>query len=170
EATGSNVAAYGAIAIAGWTGRAADTAKLIEASIREFQRRGEGMGFTVAYWVDAVLHNGLGRYEEAFAAAEQASSRPEQLGLWAWGLVELVEAAARLGQRERAEDALDQLVQTTRPAATPWALGVEARCRALLGGPDAESFYREALDHLSDTGVRIEQARARLVYGEWLRR
>ncbi len=170
ETTGSNIALYDELGVAGWSGQAAETAKLIETCIPEFHRRGEGMGLTIAYWVDAVLHNGLGRYEVARVAAEQASSRPEQLGLAGWGLVELVEAAARLGLRVRAEDALERLVQTTRPAATPWALGVEARCRALLGGPDAEAFYLEALDHLSGTGVRVEQARTRLVYGEWLRR
>jgi DNA-binding CsgD family transcriptional regulator len=86
-------------------------------------------------------------------------------------LVELIEAAARSGKPELAADALGQLSQTTRASATDWALGIEARCRALLSeGDAAERLYREAIERLARTRIRVELARAQLVYGEWLRR
>jgi DNA-binding CsgD family transcriptional regulator len=117
-----------------------------------------------------VLYNGLGRYEDALAPAQQAAEHPEELP-FAWGLVELIEAANRTGKGTRATDALQRLSETTRPSGTDWALGIEARSRALLSdGDTAERLYREAIDRLGHTRVRVEFARAHLLYGEWLRR
>jgi DNA-binding CsgD family transcriptional regulator len=133
--------------------------------------RGEGIGITVTEWANAVLGNGLGRYDEALAAAERASRHSGGLGLAAWSLVELIEAAARTGQTERAAVALRRLAEATRAAGTDWALGLEARSRALLSsGESAERLYREAIQRLGRTRVRAELARAHLLYGEWLRR
>ena len=85
-------------------------------------------------------------------------------------LPELIEAAARSGQPARAAEALDRLAETTRVAGTDWALGTETRLRALLSKTaDDEDLYREAIGRLGRTGLRIELARARLLYGEWLR-
>ncbi|NUP65755.1 MAG: LuxR family transcriptional regulator, partial [Nonomuraea sp.] len=73
-------------------------------------------------------------------------------------------------ERELAARAFEQLATTTRASGTDWALGVEARCRALLSqGEDADSRYREAIDRLGRTRMRADLARAHLVYGEWLR-
>jgi tetratricopeptide (TPR) repeat protein len=129
------------------------------------------MGLAIIRWASALLYNGLGRYEEALAAAQQASAYPQELLFSAWGLVELIEAAARSGKAELAADALRQLSQRTAASGTDWALGVEARSRALLSeGECAELLYREALERLERTRVRVELARAHLLYGEWLRR
>jgi DNA-binding NarL/FixJ family response regulator len=88
-----------------------------------------------------------------------------------WALPELIEAYARGGDTVRAGDALERLAETTQPCATEVALGMEARCRALLSeGADADQLFREAIDRLSRTRVRTELARAHLLYGEWLRR
>jgi DNA-binding CsgD family transcriptional regulator len=88
-----------------------------------------------------------------------------------WALPELVEAAARAGDAELACDALERLAETTQPCGTDFALGIEARCRALVSdGADAEELYREAIERLSRTRLRPELARAHLLYGEWLRR
>ena len=118
-----------------------------------------------------MLYNGLGRYDEALAAAEQGSEYPDELGLATWSMVELIEAAARTGQPERATGALRRLVESTSAAGTDWALGIEARSRALLGGGElADRLYREAIQRLGRTRIRAELARAHLLYGEWLRR
>jgi DNA-binding CsgD family transcriptional regulator len=122
-------------------------------------------------WASALLYNGLGRYEEALAAAQQASENPHELLFSAWGLVELIEAAVRSGTPDPAADALQRLSDATRASGTDWALGVEARSRALLSDNEAaELLYREAIERLGRTRVRAELARSHLVYGEWLRR
>ena len=88
-----------------------------------------------------------------------------------WALPELVEAATRAGDAELARDALERLAETTQPAGTDFALGIEARCRALLSdGAAADDLYREAIERLGRTRLRPELARAHLLYGEWLRR
>jgi DNA-binding CsgD family transcriptional regulator len=88
-----------------------------------------------------------------------------------WALPELIEAASRTGQTRLADDALGQLAEAVSIGHTDWAQGIYARSRALLSnGEDAERCYREAADRLSRTGFRPELARARLLYGEWLRR
>ena len=117
-----------------------------------------------------VLYNSVGRYEDALDAAQRAGEHAEELP-FAWGLVELIEAATRSGKAARATDALQRVSETTRASGTDWALGIEARSRALLSdGEAAERLYREAIDRLGHTRVRWALARAHLLYGEWLRR
>ena len=171
EATGSSIAPYGAVALVAFRGREAEASERIEAARVEVLRRGEGAGLTFVLWASAVLYNGLGRYEDALAAAVQAREDSNAAWFRTWGLVELVEAAARCGKRELAVDALDRLSQTTAASGTDWALGVEARSRALVTeGDAAEPLYRQAIEALERTPVRVELARAHLLYGEWLRR
>jgi DNA-binding CsgD family transcriptional regulator len=105
------------------------------------------------------------------AAAEQASAYPLELLYPTWGLVELIEAAVRNGKREPAIEALDRLSDHTRASGTDWALGIEARSRALLSDNEAaERLYLEAIEQLGRTRIRVELARVHLLYGEWLRR
>jgi DNA-binding CsgD family transcriptional regulator len=171
EATGSQIVPYGAVGLAAWQGREAQATELFEASMKEALRQGDGVGLTAVAWARAQLYNSLGRYEEALAAAEQASAHPQELFFSTWGLVELIEAAARSGKRQRAADAFQRLTESTRACGTDWALGVEARSRALLSdGEVAERLYRESIDRLGHTRVRGALARAHLLYGEWLRR
>jgi DNA-binding CsgD family transcriptional regulator len=171
EATGSQLAPYGALGLAAWQGREAEASKLFDASSNEVVQRGEGVGLTAIQWANAVLYNGLGRYEDALAAAEQAGEQPEELLFSTWGLAELIEAATRSGKSDRAAEALPRLSEITRASGTEWALGIEARSRALLSESEsAEELYREAIERLGRTRVRVELARAHLLYGEWLRR
>jgi DNA-binding CsgD family transcriptional regulator len=171
EATGSRLPPYGAIAPAAWQGREAEATALIRTARGELDPRGEGMGLTLIEHATAMLYNALGRYREACEAAQRGAAYPQELAFSAWSLVLLVEAAARSDQSALARAALEQLVQTTGPSGTDWALGVEARSRALVSDDgDAERFYRDAIDHLARTRVRMELARAHLLYGEWLRR
>jgi DNA-binding CsgD family transcriptional regulator len=128
-------------------------------------------GPAMVQWASALLYNGLGRYEEALVAAQQASENPLEVLFSTWGLVELIEAAVRSGKPEPGGDALRRLSDHTRASGTDWALGVEARCRALLTeGEAAEALYREGIERLARTRLRVELARAHLLYGEWLRR
>jgi DNA-binding CsgD family transcriptional regulator len=115
-----------------------------------------------------VLCNGLGQYDEGLEAAILATGYPYDLAAQNRGLPELVEAATRRGRTDLAADALDRLSERTKASGGDWALGVEARCRALLAGD--EDLYREAVERLRRTRLRAELARAHLVYGEWLRR
>ena len=161
---------YAALQIAAWQGDEAAATALIEDSVPRARRRGEGLALACIDWATAVLYNGLGRYEKALAAAERASEHPQEL--WStFILPELIEAAVRSGQTARAAAALDLLAATTRAASTDWALGTQARSRALLTRDEAaEDLYREAIDRLGRSGLRVELARADLLYGEWPRR
>ena len=115
--------------------------------------------------------NGLGRYEEALAAATAASDDTPELFVAAWALSELIEAATRTGEIELAARALAKLVEQSQAGDSDWALGIRARSRALVReGEAAEPLYREAIDRLSRTRLRPELARSHLLYGEWLRR
>jgi DNA-binding CsgD family transcriptional regulator len=171
EATGMSLAPYAALALAARRGRHDEAAALIEATTREVSERGEGRAIVFADWSSAVLNNGLGNYQEAMTAAQRAIESPELGNIPRLALVELIEAAARSGRSDIAADALRRLTIATGASGTDWALGVEARSRALLTeGGAAERLYREAIERLDRTRVRAELARAHLLYGEWLRR
>lgn len=119
----------------------------------------------------AWLDNGRCRFEEAFEVAEQGAQYPDELGLATWSVVELIEAAVRSGRTDRAKAAVASLGAVTLASTSDWVLGIVARCRALVSeGEEAEDFYEEAVQRLGRTGVPVELARARLLYGEWLRR
>jgi DNA-binding CsgD family transcriptional regulator/tetratricopeptide (TPR) repeat protein len=170
-ATGVDFASYGAMNVAAWRGDEDTASGLIQSILREVPARGEGMGFAAAEWANAVLHNGLGRYQEALAAAQRAAQSPWVLGLSNWALVELVEAAARTGAHKMAADSYRRLADLTGASGTDWALGLEARSHAMVSeGDEAEGFYRESIARLGRTRIRAELARAHLLYGEWLRR
>ena len=173
EATGSRIVPYGALALvlAAFRGREAEAAELIEAATRDVVRRGEGLGLTGAHWATAVLCNGHSRYEAALAAARQAVADPDEVWFWNWAMVELIEAATRSGAPRLAFDAFERLSKSTRAGGTEWAIGIEARSRALVSdGEDAQAFYRQAIEALGRTPLRVDLARAHLLYGEWLRR
>jgi DNA-binding CsgD family transcriptional regulator len=171
DVTGSRVSSPAEWGLAAFRSGNADAVALIAAAIDEANGRGEGLAIALAEWANAVLNNSLGNYEQAMQAAQRGSACPLEMTIPRWAAVELVEAAVRSGHREVASDALDQLVETTTPAGTDWARGVEARSRALLAdGETAERFYLESIACLGRTRVRTELARAHLPYGEWLRR
>jgi len=171
EVIGSSIAPYGALSLAAFRGREADVSHLAKTTIEDVERRGEGEGLSFVYWARAVLYNGLGRYEHALAAARQATSYPPSLWFGNWALAELIEAATRAGVPRRADGALQRLSEIARACGTDWALGIEARSRALVSdGEAAENRYREAIDRLDRAGLHVDLARAELLYGEWLRR
>jgi len=171
EATGSQVAPYGALVLAGFQGRDAEAAGFFDATIEAFTAGGQGTAVQYVRWARAVLLNGLGRYQEAAVAAKAASDDTPELFVSVWAAIELLEAASRCGEEGLARGALERIVAAAAVAPTDWALGVAARCRALLAdGEDADGLYREAIARLGRTPLRPELARAHLLYGEWLRR
>ena len=167
--TGSRFPPYTLLRLRALQGREGEATAAIASAIEQFG--GQGTTALRAYWAAAVLYNGLARYEEAASAARRATT--DALNHWipTWVLPELVEAAARGGDAGLARDALDRLAKTTGPCGTEFALGIEARCRALLShGAAAGELYREAIERLRRTRLGPEIARAHLLYGEWLRR
>ncbi|TDY09058.1 LuxR family transcriptional regulator [Mycolicibacterium litorale] len=161
---------YHALLLAAWRGMGAEAAGVIEAAADSAVARGEGRLLGVTKYASAVLYNGLSRYEEALAAAREGCEY-EDLGVYGWCLYEVVEAAARLGERTVAADALRHLEERAGASGTDWGLGAMASARALLADDThAESLFEEAVDRLNRTRIVVHQARTHLAYGEWLRR
>jgi DNA-binding CsgD family transcriptional regulator len=171
EATGSQLALRTSIVLANWRGRDPEAAGLIEGHRQDVLQRGEGLWLSANDWGSAIRYNGLGRYEDALAAAERAADAARGLGPPILLLAELIEAAARSGQAERARGPLAELAEIAQAAGTEWALGTHARAAAMLAeGAAVERLYREAIERLSHVKTRATLARAHLLYGEWLRR
>ena len=171
EATGSHLTLRGPIALAIFRGDEAEGLALIESRRQDVLRRGEGFWLASTDWGSAVLYNGLGRYDDALAAAERAAEDPHGLGTPMWLLADLVEAAVHSGNPGRAAGPAALLAEIAEANGTDWALGLDARSRAMLGeGDAAEQLYREAIERLGRTRIPVALGRTQLVYGEWLRR
>jgi DNA-binding CsgD family transcriptional regulator len=171
EATGTRIAPYGALLLAALRGREPDASTLIEATIKDAIAGGVGLAVQYARWTTSVLNNGLGRYEQALAAAQQASDHIPELFLSVWALPEQIEAAVRCRDDRLAAEALERLAESTHTTDADWGRGILQRSQALVSeGEVAERCYREAIERLSRTRLRPELARAHLLYGEWLRR
>jgi DNA-binding CsgD family transcriptional regulator len=170
EATGSKIRPQGTSTLAMWRGREEEALSIVDAIRQDVVRRGEGLWLVSTNWTVAVLYLGLARYEDALAAAERAAEQPQEFGLSTWVWPELIEAAVKSGHPDRAAAPFQHLGEFARASGTDWALGIEARCRALLSdGPDAEAGYRDAVERLGRIRIRVALARAKLLFGEWLR-
>ncbi|MFF9624746.1 ATP-binding protein [Streptomyces griseosporeus] len=161
---------YVDVTLAAWRGEESRTAELAGAALRDAAQRGEGRLATAVEYAQAVLYNGLGRYEEALEACRSVLDLDE-MGFHAWIPAELVEAAVRSGDREAALRVLERLAERTRSSTTDWGAGMELRSRALVcDGAEADALFGEAVARLDRSEGRVHAARARLVHGEWLRR
>ena len=170
EATGNPPVTYAAMLLAAWQGRENAASELIQAAAQMATGSGRGMLAGFAAYASAVLNNGLGRYDAARDAAKPAFER-DHLGFGRLVVAELAEAAARTGDVALVLAMLDWLSERTRATPTEWALGIEARVRALASdGQVADGWYRESVARLGRAGVRAELARSHLLHGEWLRR
>ena len=161
---------YMPLRLAAWRGQEGVAAELFEVMMRGARARGEGCAITAAHYAMAILHNGLGHYDQALDAAQKAADDGE-IATSSWALYELTEAASRSGRMDIARDAADRLWARTGASGTAWAMGTGARTRALVEyGAAGESLHQEALTWLGETRMAAPLARAQLTYGEWLRR
>lgn len=171
EATGSQIAPYGAMLLMAYQGQTAKASHLVGATIEDSVARGEGLGVDLARWTSAILNNGVGRYAEALAVASPASNDAPGLYISTWMLPERIEAAIKTGRTAVAAAALQQFEATANVGDSNWGLAVQMRCRAMLSEGDvADNLYRESIERINRTPIRTEAARAHLLYGEWLRR
>jgi ATP/maltotriose-dependent transcriptional regulator MalT len=168
---------YSSILLDAFRGDAAKALPMIRATIETATKDGQGRIIAVAHYVSAVLYNGLGRHADALNCARRVVEW-DALGYQTLAAAELAEAASREGDTVLLAD-ISSWVRT-RASATPtdWALGISARVQALAGdaggvgdpSDNVDALYRESIDHLDKTALRVELARSHLLYGEWLRR
>lgn len=168
--------AYGLLMVAAWRGDSEQVAGLVDTEAGQTIERGEGQWFTATEWAQAVLANAAGQHGRALVQAERAVAQPDERLFSNWSAVEVVEAAVREGQPDRAAAAAERLSAMAEGCGTDWIRGISARSAALVAGADsggaehADDLYRSGIEHLSRAGLRAEIARTRLLYGEWLRR
>ncbi|WP_326835205.1 AAA family ATPase [Amycolatopsis rhabdoformis] len=170
QATGAPPPRYIEPVLAAYRGQEEHALRLVKASLQSANARGEGRVIPIVQYAAAVLHNSLGQYREALAATDRAVEY-DDIGMYGYGLLERVEAAARCGETSIATEAMEDLVARAEATGTEMALGVAARSRALLAkGEEADRLYRAAIEHLERGKVAVLRARAQLLYGEWLHR
>jgi len=170
ELTGNAFIGIASLSLMAWRGLDAREVELIQTRTRQATVRGEGRTIGGLYYLLALMHNSLGQHQEALASAERGCEH-EDLAMFGFTLVELIEAGARADAPRAAAAALRRLEEQTEASGTEWALGVLARSRALLShGQAADLLYREAIERLQRCRIAVHLARTHLVYGEWLRR
>jgi DNA-binding CsgD family transcriptional regulator len=165
-ATGTSAIAYTEMILTAWRGQEALTAELIAREQREAGARGIGRVAHLATYAQALLNNGIGRYDAACEAARRAFAH-DHLGYAPFVIPEVAEAASRTGDTALLESVVAWMDEH-QPPASEWAAGISARVRALATGEEA--LYQESIERLARTRARVELARSRLLYGEWLRR
>ncbi|HEU5008852.1 MAG TPA: LuxR C-terminal-related transcriptional regulator, partial [Jatrophihabitantaceae bacterium] len=172
DGTGIRTVPYSGQLFAAWKGRKGQALAVISASSAEAERRGEGLGAISTVLSRAVLFNGLGLFDDALAAAQQATASGQELGVLTWAsLIELVTAASHSGRRDVACEAVRRLEVMTQASGTQWAAGMQSLCRAMVSADaSAEKTYLQAVERLAGVRSRGQLARAHLYYGEWLRR
>jgi DNA-binding CsgD family transcriptional regulator len=170
DITGNPPVGYATTLLAALRGADDAASRLITAAREEAWSLGQGRIVNYADYASAVLNNGLARHDVAALAAREAFDRDAVGGYQMMVVSELAEAAARTGDTALVAAAHQRMSERARATPTDWALGIEARLRAMLGGEEAEAAYRESIQHLDRAGLRLELARGHLLYGEWLRR
>jgi DNA-binding CsgD family transcriptional regulator len=149
-----------------------ETCRTRAAQVRDLSAGAQAVALPGADCALALLDLGSGRYQSALERMQAVTAGPArrhpQLLL---AYPDHVEAAVRAGQPGLAARPLAQATAWAGAIGQPWATAVAARCAALTAGDaDAEPLYRRAIAAHEDDGRPFEQARTRLLYGEWLRR
>ena len=170
DITGNPPVGYATTLLAALRGADDAASRLITAARDEAWSLGQGRIVNYADYASAVLNNGLARHDVAALAAREVFDRDAVGGYQMMVVSELAEAASRTGDTALVAAAFQRMSERARATPTDWALGIEARLRAMLGGEQAEAAHRESIQHLDRAGLGLESARGHLLYGEWLRR
>jgi DNA-binding CsgD family transcriptional regulator len=143
--------------------------QLVDAALAGPATHATSAGTPWVHWALGLLDLGRGRPDTALVHLETIFRGPMRYhGSALQSIPDLVEAAVRLGQPQRAAEPLARFSQWARHADTPSTDALIERCHALLDlDGDAERHYLAALK-LHDAS--FEQARTQLLYGAWLRR
>lgn len=169
DAAGTVNLAFAELILAAWRGDAGEVEELRSTLVQRVGRA----EVVAELFATAVLRNGLGDYPAALEAGLTAQAQEQRGSYVVWNLdQELVEAAARTGRPEAAAAAMARLEALARGGRTPWAVAAHLVSQALLD-PESEntdSRYREAIEQFARSDARVYYGRARLTYGEWLRR
>jgi DNA-binding CsgD family transcriptional regulator len=161
---------YSRLLLAAMRGDAVNALPMIESTIDKATENGQGRIVAFAHYVSAVLYNGLGRHAEALDCARKVVEG-DVLGYQTLAASELAEAASRESDTDLLADVSGWVRARANATPTEWALGIAARVQAFdADDADADRLYRESIEHLGKTSLRVELARSRLLYGEWLRR
>ncbi len=140
------------------------------AQIHESTARGQRGPADIGKYIVAVADLFGGDYDAATEAALSVIQDDPAFTAEA-AMPELIEAATRAGNREVAATGYKTLSERALTAGTPWALGLRARCEALLDESEhAEDTYLESISQLARCRVAVDLARTHLLYGQWLRR
>jgi DNA-binding CsgD family transcriptional regulator len=170
EASGNPRIGWSAMTLAGFRGQERQANELVAVMSDSETIRDRGRIGSLGSYARAVLYNGLVRYDEALTAAREVFDH-DILGYKTLIVGELAEAALHCEDRPRLRLAADWLAERVQATSTAWSRGMDARVQAMLSESDAaETLYRRSIDELAATQLRPEQARAHLLYGEWLRR
>jgi DNA-binding CsgD family transcriptional regulator len=165
-----SLAARGESLLQAFRATTAESAAAGQAQIREATARGQDGSADFIRYTAAIADLSFGQFEAAFDSALHVV-RNDLAFPAERALPELIEAAVRSGHHDTAAGAFAVLADRTGAASTPWALGVRARCQALLAdGNGAEDAYTEAISQLERSHAALDLARAHLQYGQWLRR
>jgi DNA-binding CsgD family transcriptional regulator len=167
QATGLPPLKYSAALLDATAGDLVQMQALWETSLQNAATRGEGQALSTFWCFSARTYNAHGLYDKALADARRACERDDALS-HGWALTEWIEAGVRCNDVGNAWPAFDSLRDRTRASGTEWALGIEARCHAILS--DDEASYRESIERLARSRAAVDLARSQLCYGEWLRR
>ena len=157
EFTGNPPVAWSGMLLVALRGQEEVATDMIAAARSAAAARGQNRIVTYADYARAVLYNGLGRPDLAFESARPVFDQDVVGGYQILATAELAEAASRGGDVALVEAALARLSERVRTTPTPWILGTEARVRALSAeGTAADTSYRESIEQLGRTKVRVE--------------
>jgi DNA-binding CsgD family transcriptional regulator len=152
-----------------------DECRAYAADVNESARaNGHGLANSIAEWAVALLDLSIGRPDATATRLASLSTAPAGVGHPYMALnsaPDLVEACVRTNREETAQTAFAMLEGFARRGAPNWALGLAARCRALLAtDSEVERNFEEALRLHADANRPFDRARTQLLYGEFLRR